>query len=186
MSNKRFDQFTYGVPGSSDLLLWADPTTGEIKKCLISDVGGSGGGGYSDSIIYDTNNSGTNPQNFGALTIPSSELDNIGKLFRVSIFLRILSTTGTPVVWTLVQSASNVNITGTVTGIGQMDTYIIRTDASTVQSFGRSFRVNSISNSSSNFQTHAIALGGTFSVEPQQTAGGANTMYLQSISAFAV
>jgi hypothetical protein len=82
MANKRYDQFTAGTPTGTDLILFGDPTTGELKKSPISNIAG-GGGNLLLSDYNSANNSGTNPEVMATLTIPANTMANDGDVCKV-------------------------------------------------------------------------------------------------------
>lgn len=86
--NKTYDQFDYQAPSGSRILLHANPTTGELKKALISDFPASSITPLRQSLS-DISNTTTSPEKIDSYIIPANTFTTNGQRLNMKSFITL-------------------------------------------------------------------------------------------------
>ena len=153
MPNKRYDQFTAGTPAATDILLFANPSTGELKKCEVQELA-------TFARIYRLNQFTGQRDNVGGATttmfdatIPANTFTDDGDMIHMCIIAEIAINEARTINF-LLNGSSNLTDTSTQTaGRYQVDMFIARvssSDARTYTSIIKQFAFGSFSQGSTN------------------------------------
>jgi len=142
MANKRYDEFAAGTPIGTDITLYADPATGELKKVALENLDVIPQPcKFSDSLLINANNDGTNPQDIGTLTIPAAIFDVTGRWVEIIIIGETLVTTGTPIFRTLLGSTDPAPLSLSALGQFRINVWLQRVSGTQYKAFTFGTRV---------------------------------------------
>jgi hypothetical protein len=183
MANKRYDQFAAGTPVGTDIILFADPNDGELKKVAIEDLPAAAAGClFSDSTLVNANNSGADPETIATVTIPASVFDTIGRFVEVIALGEGLNTTGPPNVRLLVSGTDAAPMVLSVTGQFRIEAWIQR--ISTTQLKYYQFNTRVLTNAgASGITTVGLNQGNDLVITLRITGAAANRVYVLGLNA---
>jgi hypothetical protein len=135
MANKRYDEFTAGTPVGSDIILFGNPSTGELKKVELQLL-------QNTQRIYRLNQFTGQRDNVGGATttmfdatIPANTFTNDGDMIHMCIIGEIAINEARTINF-LMNGSSNLTDTATATsGRYQVDMWIARKNASTARTY---------------------------------------------------
>lgn len=179
MANKRYDEFAAGDTDPARIWLHADPGTGELKKATMAELTGCV---FSKSMVFNANNSGSNPQTIGSIVIPFRYVDPVGAWIEVIAIGNYLSTTGPPITELRMNTADPVGLNGTAAGGFRLEAWYQRVSTTHIRT--ERFNTRVLTNAGESGQTNrAISQGTDLTIDVVITQGGANTVYIMGACA---
>lgn len=91
--DQRYDQIQSGIPNSSNIILYADPTTGELFKCPLSDIIPAATPLFVASKSGIENNSAGVTTTYLSYTFAANELNASGRGIDIMIYFEFLTNT---------------------------------------------------------------------------------------------
>src|SRR5688572_18393982 len=112
MANKRYDEFGAGTYDTAKIFLQADAGTGALEKVNLP-TPGARYCKFSASVLFNANNTGSNPQTLGTITLPANTMNAAADTIVIKLFVRYITASGTKTVTITSSIIDNVTITGT-------------------------------------------------------------------------
>lgn len=97
--DKRYDQIQSGTPSSSNIILYADPATGELFKCAFSALPITIPANVLAASGVDVTNTGAGDVDYLSFTIPANTLNADTKGFEFFMYCRITNNTNNPLLY---------------------------------------------------------------------------------------
>jgi len=184
MANKKYSDFAPGVPIGTSIILFADPATGALEKVALEDIAVIPGACvFSDTVLINANNNGTDPQTMGTVTVPASVLNTIGQWLEICVTGETIVTTGPPVARLILNTNDAVPISLSSAGAFRIEAWVQRVSATHIKYYQYNTRV--LTNAgASNTVNLAVATGVDLTIDFRITAAAvANRVFVLGMNA---